>query len=118
MNFILHEMFMPDRDARPFGDHLTFSYDYIMDDVKWVEERGKGDYEDLVRLRALPQEYFVRLRALPQEHWGEVVDNYLVFWSENQGCWLAGIKVEDMGQSDPVCLWRRKRKSSCMFENI
>ena len=91
LNRCLHEMFIPDSDAKPFEQHLTFSYNYIMDDMKWVEERGEGDYEELAQLR-----------ALPQKRWGEVVDNYLIFWSENQGCWLAGIKAEDLGQPDPV----------------
>lgn len=81
LNRYLHEMFMPDRDAKPFKQHLTFSYDYIIGDMKWTEERGVGDYEELARLR-----------ALPQERWSEVVDNYLIFWSENQGCWLASRK--------------------------
>ena len=91
LNRCLHEMFTPDRDASPFEQHLTFSYDYILDDMKWVEEKGKGDYKELAQLR-----------TLPRERWGEVVDNYLIFWSENQGYWLAGIKAEDLGQPDPV----------------
>ena len=91
LNRYLHEMFMPDRDAKPFKQHLTFSYDYIIGDMKWAEERGVGDYEELARLR-----------ALPQERWSEVVDNYLIFWSENQGCWLAGIKKEDLSQPNPI----------------
>lgn len=72
LNRYLHEMFMPDRDAKPFEKHLTFSYDYIMDEMKWVEDRGEEDYEELAQLR-----------ALPEECWSQVVDNYLIFWSEN-----------------------------------
>ena len=43
LNRCLHEMFTPDRDGSPFEQHLTFSYDYILGDMKWVEEKGKGD---------------------------------------------------------------------------
>ena len=90
LNSTLHTMFIPDRNAQP-QDRLTFSYDFIKNDLKWFQEKGKKDYEELARLR-----------ALPQDRWNEVTDNYLLFWCENQGCWYAGIKAEDLEQPNPV----------------
>ena len=91
LNSTLHEMFIPDRNAEPFQHRLTFSYDYIKGDLKWFQETGKKDYGELAQLR-----------VLPQERWSEITGNYLLFWCENQGCWYAGIKVEDLNQPDPV----------------
>ena len=31
LNDMLHPMHIPDKDAKPFGGHLTFSHDYIED---------------------------------------------------------------------------------------
>lgn len=91
LNSTLHEMFIPNRNAEPFEHRLTFSYDYIKGDLKWFQENGQKDYEELARLR-----------ALPQQKWSEVAGNYLLLWCENQGCWYAGIKAEDLNQPDPV----------------
>lgn len=91
LNSTLHEMFIPDRNAEPFQHRLTFSYDYIKGDLKWFQEKGEKDYKELAKLR-----------ALPRERWGEVTGNYLLFWCENQGCWYAGIKAEDLTQPNPV----------------
>ena len=52
---------------------------------------------------------YYRLWTLPKERWGEVTDNYLIIWYENQGVWSAGYRVRDLldGNSDPpvyVCV--------------
>ena len=52
---------------------------------------GEEDYPELAKIR-----------ALPRERWGEVTGNYLLFWCENQGCWYAGIKAEDLTQPNPT----------------
>lgn len=97
LNSSLHEMFIPDRNAEPFQHRLTFSYDYIKGDLKQFREKVEQDYEELARLR-----------ALPQQRWSEITDNYLLFWCENQGCWYAGIKVEDLSRPDPVVYFNDK----------
>lgn len=91
LNDMLHPMHIPDKDAKPFGGHLTFSHDYIEDamlDFRRHNETGNEEQE--------------RLWALPKERWGEQQDNYLLFWHENQGCWYAGIRKQDLDQPDPV----------------
>ena len=91
LNFYQDEMFLPEQDAQPFDSHLTFVHDYIAYDLEWYEEHTEEDYEELAQLR-----------ALPRERWSEVVKDHLVFWSENQGCWLAAIKKDDLAQPDPI----------------
>ena len=91
LNDTLHPMRVPDKDARPFGGRLTFSHDYIEDamlDYRRHNETGNEEQE--------------RLWALPKERWSERQDNYLLFWCENQGCWYAGIKAEDLAQPNPA----------------
>lgn len=91
LNYNLHPIYPPDRDAKPFDRHMTFTYDYIQADLEWFTEHGEEDDEELARFR-----------ALPRGQWGELVGNYLIFWCENQGCWLAGIRAEDLDQPNPV----------------
>ena len=90
LNCTLHEIFIPDKKAKLFKKRLTFSYDHIDEDLKYFKKAGEEDYEELAKLR-----------VLPQERWGEVTGNYLLFWCENQGCWYAGIKAEDLTQPNP-----------------
>ena len=90
LNEMLHPILTPDKDAKPFGGHLSFSHDYIeaaMLDFRRHNETGNEEQE--------------RLWALPKERWGEQLDNYLMFWRENQGCWYAGIRRQDLDQPDP-----------------
>ena len=91
LNYTLHTLYPPAQDAKPFNCHMTFTYDYIKSDLDWFTEHEEEDYEELAKLR-----------ALPVERWGEVTDNYLIFWAENQGCWLAGIRKADLDQPNPV----------------
>ena len=91
LNCTLHEIFIPDKKAKLFKKRLTFSYDHIDEDLKYFKKAGEEDYEELAKLR-----------VLPQERWGEVTGNYLLFWCENQGCWYAGIKAEDLTQPNPA----------------
>ena len=91
LNCALHEIFIPDKKAKLFKKRLTFSYDHIDEDLETFSKPGEEDYEELAKLR-----------ALPRERWGEVIGNYLLFWCENQGCWYAGIKAEDLTQPNPV----------------
>ena len=90
LNCALHEIFIPDKKAKPFKKRLTFSYDHIDEDLETFSKPGEEDYEELAKIR-----------ALPRERWGEVTGNYLLFWCENQGCWYAGIKAEDLAQPNP-----------------
>ena len=91
LNCALHEIFIPDKKAKLFKKRLTFSYDHIDEDLETFSKPGEEDYEELAKVR-----------ALPRERWGEVTGNYLLFWCENQGCWYAGIKAEDLDQPNPV----------------
>ena len=97
LNEILHPILAPDKDAKPFGGHLSFSHDYIEDamlDLRRHNETGNEEQE--------------RLWALPKERWDEQLDNYLLFWRENQGCWYAGIRKQDLDQPDPVVYFNDK----------
>ena len=97
LNESLHPILAPDKDAKPFGGHLSFSHDYIEDamlDLRRHNETGNEEQE--------------RLWALPKERWGEQLDNYLLFWRENQGCWYAGIRKQDLDQPDPVVYFNDK----------
>ena len=86
---VLHRVFLPHPEADLFGgDYLGFSYDYIADEMD--SQEPEDDYEELAQLR-----------ALPRERWDEVIGDYLLFWCENQGCWYAGIRREDLNQPDP-----------------
>ena len=85
LNCALHEIFIPDKKAKRFQKRLTFSYDHIDEDLETFS------YPELAKIR-----------ALPREKWGEVTGNYLLFWCENQGCWYAGIKAEDLTQPNPA----------------
>ena len=90
LNEMLHPIFLPDKDAKPFNHHLTFSHVYIedeMQDHRKYNETGSEEQE--------------RIWALPRERWEEEQENYLLFWCENQGCWLAGIQKRDLDQPDP-----------------
>ncbi len=90
LNEMLHPILTPDKDAKPFGGHLTFSHDYIEDamlDFRRHNETGNEEQE--------------QLWALPKERWEELLDNFLLFWRENQGCWYAGIRKQDLDQPDP-----------------
>ena len=91
LNETLHPILTPDKDAKPFGGHLSFSHDYIEDamlDFRRHNETGNEEQE--------------RLWALPRERWDERMENYLLFWRENQGCWYAGIRKQDLDQPDPA----------------
>ncbi len=71
-------------------DNVAFSYDYIKEELKWLKKHHETGYED--------QE---QLRTLPVEDWNRIVDNYLLIWVENQGCWFAGIRVDDLDKPNP-----------------
>lgn len=90
LNDILHHMGVPDQAAKPFGNHLTFSHDFIEDEMQDYRKRDEAGNEE--------QE---RVWALPKERWDEQVENYLLFWWENQGCWHAGIRKQDLDQPNP-----------------
>ena len=90
LNCALHEIFVPDKKAKLFEKRLTFSYDHIDEDLETFSQPGEEDYPELAKIR-----------ALPREKWGEVTGNYLLFWCENQGCWYAGIKAEDLILPNP-----------------
>lgn len=91
LNEMLHPILIPDEAGKPFGGRLSFSHDYIEDAMLDIRRHNETSGEE--------QE---RLWALPKERWEEQLDNYLLFWCENQGCWYAGIKAEDLDQPNPV----------------
>lgn len=91
LNEMLHPILIPDKDGKPFGGRLSFSHDYIEDDMLDIRRHNETSGEE--------QE---RLWALPKERWEEQLDNYLLFWQENQGCWCAGIRKRDLDQPNPV----------------
>ncbi len=50
-----------------------------------------------------PDDIYTKLSHLPQEQWETVLDNYVLIWFENQGCWSAGYRMKDLqaGIEDP-----------------
>ena len=88
LNRMLHRIAVPHQDAAPFDDNLTFSHEYLADELDC------NDPED-----DTPEQK--QLRALPRERWGELTGNYLLICWENQGSWCAGIRKEDLDQPDP-----------------
>lgn len=46
---------------------------------------------------------YFKLSQLPRDRWGEITDNYLIIWYENQGVWSAGYRLRDLldGLPDP-----------------
>ena len=66
LNCALHEIFVPDKKAKPFKKRLTFSYDHIDEDLETFSKPGEEDYPELAKIR-----------ALPRERWCEVTGNYL-----------------------------------------
>lgn len=80
----------PAKNAALGEDNVAFSYDYIKEELKWLKKHHETGYED--------QE---QLRTLPVEDWNRIVDNYLLIWVENQGCWFAGIRVDDLDKPNP-----------------
>ena len=91
LNEMLHPILIPDEAGKPFGGRLSFSHDYIEDAMLDIRRHNETSGEE--------QE---RLWALPKERWEEQLDNYLLFWREDQGCWYAGIRKRDLDQPNPV----------------
>lgn len=90
LNYGDNPMLIPARNAAWGKDNVVFSYDFIKEELKYLEKSGKTGYED--------QE---QLRILPVENWNKIVGNYLLIWVENQGCWFAGIRTEDLDKPNP-----------------
>lgn len=90
LNYGSNPMLIPAKDAKKGEDNVVFSYDYIKEELQWLKDHGETGYED--------QE---QLRVLPVEKWNEIVGNYLLIWVENQGCWFAGIRAEDLDKPNP-----------------
>ncbi len=64
--------------------------DYDPDDPEWAVDRwfnGTGWDETINPLAELFRH--------PEEEWDRFVKDHLIIWDENQGCWIAGIRVED-----------------------
>ena len=55
LNDMLHPMHIPDKDAKPFGGHLTFSHDYIEDAMLDFRRHNETGNEEQERLWALPK---------------------------------------------------------------
>lgn len=87
LNSKMHFLYQPDQ--------IEFSYDVIEQSIQeeW-EEEWKNYSPD-------PENPYFRIHQLPREKWGEVTGNYLMIWEENQGCFHAGIRMEDLEQEDP-----------------
>lgn len=59
-----------------------------------VDQTRETDYD---------KDPYFQLWQLPKERWGEVTDNYVLIWFENQGVWSAGYRLQDLldGVPDP-----------------
>lgn len=90
---------------------MTYGKDYINYHFNHLEYPGNicttyEILEDELRDRA-PEfsEYadtpYEKLWTLPRERWGEITDNYLIIWYENQGVWSAGYRVQDLLDKNP-----------------
>ncbi|MDR2869632.1 MAG: SMI1/KNR4 family protein [Deferribacteraceae bacterium] len=70
------------------------SHNILQEDLKEMQEE-LADYEQ----EDEPDEYYEvysKLNKLPVEQWGQVTDNYLLLWNENQGIWHAGVLLSDL----------------------
>lgn len=64
--------------------------DYDPDDPEWGVDRwfNGTDWDETINPLA-------ELFQHPESEWGRFVKDHLIIWHENQGCWIAGIRVED-----------------------
>lgn len=70
----------------------TKAWDWVPEFQKAVKEGREAEYAD---------NPLFRLWQLPKERWGEITDNYLIIWYENQGVWSAGYRVRDLLEGNP-----------------
>lgn len=92
LNQELHRLLPP--SAKEFG--ICFSYDLVQ---TCIEEEWLSEWEEE---GPDPENPFYQIHQLPREEWGKITGNYLVIWIENQGCFHAGIRVEDLNQDNPA----------------
>lgn len=76
---------------KEFGEDIK-TWDCFPELEKAVKEGREAEYAD---------NPLFRLWRLPKERWGEVTDNYLIIWYENQGVWSAGYRVRDLLDENP-----------------
>lgn len=65
--------------------------EYDPDDPEWAIDRWWSESAGWVETVNPLAELFQH----PEEEWGRFVKDHLIIWEENQGCWIAGIRVED-----------------------
>ena len=68
-------------------------------------EKTVASYEEEagIHLPAALREYYLACgKASLNCALHEIFGNYLLFWCENQGCWYAGIKAEDLTRPNPA----------------
>lgn len=90
---------------------MTYGKDYINYHFNHLEYPGNicttyEILEDELRDRAPEFSEYAdtpcyKLWTLPRERWGEITDNYLIIWYENQGVWSAGYRVRDLLDGKP-----------------
>lgn len=76
-----------------------------------AEELEEGGYPEAEHCEAASEhidpsktdDIYHLLWRLPEERWGEITENYLLIWHENQGVWEAGYRMQDLlsGNPDP-----------------
>lgn len=83
------------------GETCT-TYEILKDELEdWGPEFQEAMDQD--RADEYETNPYFQLWRLPPERWGEVTDNYVLIWFENQGRWSAGYRFKDLldGLSDP-----------------
>ena len=83
-------------------EQICTTYEILEEELPEWEPEFQKALRDGTEARYEDNDYF-RLWRLPKDRWGEVTDNYVLIWFENQGVWSAGWRLEDLlaGVPDP-----------------
>lgn len=79
-------------DMRLLYDHYREERDedFDPDDPEWAIDKWFNGTDWVETVNPLAE-----LFRRPEEEWNRFVKDHLIIWQENQGCWIAGIRVED-----------------------
>lgn len=85
-------------------EEILTSYSIIeesLEECDYPEE----EYQQMKTGEIEPKDWEINqlLWCLPEMRWGEITENYLLIWFENQGVWSAGYRMSDLlsGNPDP-----------------
>lgn len=76
-------------------EELSLSHDVIAESIR---DEWEPEWEEY---GPDPENPYYQINQLPRERWGEITGNYLMIWVENQGCFYAGIRAENLDKESP-----------------